>query len=254
MNTLLKNENVVNFTEVKTKQKQSVNKKQERIERKKNSVYSITEQARLKYYDLLKLIQNHFVGILFAGLLLFGASIVHTISTVSILQIFFVDYNVMILFLIAMLISIGLEALSVYLYSQHNDFTSHIVSSVSILMILGVSFNEYFTNGISWYSSILRGGLGSIFLIGSLTIAHSIRSKIYANKRVIYEWLPFTKRLQLLKSIRNLDENSKINYRDVCNTFKITQSSLRNLLVKHNKFHSKYFMSFPQRRNRRKNV
>ena len=228
--------------------------KRERIERKRNSVYSLTEQIQLKYYGFLQLFNRHSVGILFAVLLLGGASIVHTLSTSTILEIFFPDENRVILFCIGLMVSVGLESLSVYLYSEHNDFLSHLVSFVSIGMILAVSFNEFYSNGVSWYSSLLRGGLGSVFLIGSLAIASNIRSIEDSKKRVPYTWLPFSKRRNLVSTIKNLSEEHRNNFRDLANSFKVTSTSLRDLLIKHNKYSSKYLAQLPARRNRRKRI
>lgn len=239
-------------TPTKKKSKQDI--KRERIENKKHSVYNLREQIQLKYIAFLKLVNFHFVGILFMSLLLFGACVIHSLSTVSILELFFSDVNTVLLYSVAVAIAIGLEALSIYLFSEYNDRLSHIVSSVSILMILGVSFNEYYTNDKALYSSLLRAFLGSIFLIGSLTVASNIRSLESSKKRIKFEHLPRAKRKELLKTLSEISENNRLNYRDLLNCYKVTSTSLRDLCIKKGIYHSKYFAQMPAKRNRKNKV
>ena len=238
-------------SDIERKAERAKAKKMARIKMKAARIYGVIDQIRLAYYNAMETFSKHRAAVLFMVVLLAGAVILHGISTRTVLNVFFPAMNPYLLLSMGMMIALGLESLSVFLYSKHSDFLSHFISAFSLFMILGIAVWEYLEHGTSIYNSGLRGLFGSVFLVGALAIVHHIRSLEDSKKRIKYEWHTWTIKRAIDKALLSASPESPANWQDLCNVFKITSTSLRDRAVKLGVYSHANFKQFPKRRNRR---
>ena len=195
------------------------------------------------------------------SVLLFAASVFfHSKSFEVFLAIFLPTLFPVILFSLALLISLGLEGLATSLYSEYKDSLANSIYALSFTIILGMGFYQY-TLGQSVTIAAWRTGLGSISLIGLYVSHRAMREKEFWKSRKKFNELPkvFRKEInnlleKLLSEHKAGNTDYRLNFKDLLKTYNLQSSSLEKLLVRKGLREKKYFKELPVRRREKNKI
>jgi len=152
-------------------------------------------------------------------------------------------------------ISVGLDALAVFLIFQYARFVFGLELLI-ILMLVGIGAYEFF-NDMGIVDIASRTGLAVVLFLGAVIVSRVIARKQFFSKRQTLELIrrfdrknykQFEKTIEKIKS----GEGKKGNYKHVCKVYKIKSSSLESYLTKQNLFSPEFFSQLPSRKTRKK--
>lgn len=213
-----------------------------------------------EWVTVIKTLFSHkfekFKAIFAISILLFVASsYLHAKTFEIFLGIFLPTTSPIILFTMAILISLALEGLATSLYEDYHTNLAHAIYFLSFGVIIGVGAYQYYLGSdiviASW-----RTGLGVITLSGLYVSHRSMRTKEFWEFRKTWEQLPAVFRRELnglfekvLSEHKAGNTDFRLNHRDICRTYNLKSSELDKILTRKGIRSKQYVAQLPARRS-----
>lgn len=164
----------------------------------------------------------------------------------------------------ASLLSVGLEALMIYLFFKRSKFAyaiKLIISGVIFISALPASFNLAELQSLNELRNNIdfkRLLLGVIPFVSLIALAYQLRYALSQSKRQDLKHIPAKHRLEIawqlfrVKARVKIDPNDKLNFKLLCKTYNIKSSSFEKYLIRKGMFSSKFFKQMPAKRSKKK--